>query len=400
MTPFPMNYRVLVARFGLIFLLAGVIYGVMAGQLLTRQSIAPHFVYLAGAWLEGRSSLGEPLPSTYDLIRYEGLWYVAQPPLPALVMLPLAALRGAAHTPEVLVSVLLGALNVALCDLTLTFWARDLSPQRRAWLTLFFALGTAHGYMSALGTVWFLGQISAISAAWLVLMGLQRWPWLIGLGLGGLVLARPTTLLGMLIVVMGYLWLQRKPLTLPKVGIIAAPLLLALLFLGWYNNARFGSPSDFGYQHVQDAPNIRERRLEHGSFSPVFLPDNLYTATVRPPLWENGRPRPDPWGMGLLWLSPVLCYAFWARWRNSSTQLIGLGVGLVMLFPLTYHNSGSAQFGYRFILDGLPLLMVLLAQGAQVGSTRLLAALTTWSIALYTWGWLWLFRLLTGQPWP
>lgn len=409
---FYMDIRPHLPRTLLIGIVALLVYALMAGHLLFKQSIAPHFAYLAEAWLDGHSNLDEPLPSTYDLIQYNGIWYVAQPPLPALLMLPITALRDAARTPEVLVSVLLGALNVALCDLTLALWLPTLSSRRRAWLTLFFALGTAHGYMSALSTVWFLGQIAAVTCLWAVLVGIHRWPLLVGLGLGGLALSRPTALLGMLVLVAGMGWLHhRRTAQSSYVGagmayiaplplmLMVMPLLVSLAFLAWYNQTRFGSPSDFGYGHVLDAPNIRERRLEHGSFSPAFLPDNLYTATIRPPLWEDSKPQPDAWGMGLLWLSPVLLYAVGGTWRERATQLLACSVGLIMLFPLTYHNSGSAQFGYRFILDSLPVLMLLVGQGAQRGPEKLLGGVALWSVALHLWGFWWIYELLTGQTW-
>ncbi|MBZ0305200.1 MAG: hypothetical protein K8I82_03945, partial [Anaerolineae bacterium] len=160
-------------RAGLIFGLAFVIYAVMAGELLTRQSVAPHFVYLADAFLRGDTHLAENLPSTYDLIRYENRWYVAQQPLPALLMLPLVIIRGAAATPDILVTVFLGAVSVVLCDFTLGIFVPDLSSRRRALLTLFYALGTAHSWLSIMGTVWFMGQVAGTLFLWLFLVGIK-----------------------------------------------------------------------------------------------------------------------------------------------------------------------------------------------------------------------------------
>ena len=181
------------------------VYALLAGNTLTRQSIAPHFVYLADAWLEGRSSLAEPLPSSYDLIIFEGRYYVAQPPLPALLMLPLVAIRGAAGTPDVLVTVFLGAMSVALADLTLGVLVPDLTPRRRGLLTVFFALGTAHGFLSALGTVWFTAQVAAALVLWLFLLGMAwRWPLLAGFALGAVALARPGVLPGAMILYAGW----------------------------------------------------------------------------------------------------------------------------------------------------------------------------------------------------
>ena len=43
---------------------------------------------------------------------------------------------------------------------------------------------------------------------------------------------------------------------------------------------------------------------------------------------------------------------------------------LVMLPDLAHGNPGFAQFGYRFILDALPLLWMLLAIGFRDGISR------------------------------
>jgi hypothetical protein len=408
-------------RFGAIFVLALLAYALMAGATLTKQSIAPHFVYLADAWLDGRSSLAEPLPSTYDLISYEGQFYVAQPPLPALMMLPLVAIRGAAGTPDILVTVILGALSVALADLTLRVMVRDLSPQRHFLLMIFFALGTVHGMLSALGTVWFTPQIAATLALWFFLLGMVwRWPLLVGCALAAVALARPGVLPGAILLYAGWIlfdfWAvtsdanshNREGLvTLPydllrllKTGLLAAaPILLALVFLGWYNNARFASATDFGYDYINEAPELAQRRLDHGNFAAYFLPENLYTATIRPPLLEDGSIEPDPWGMGLLLTSPVLVYAALAFPWDRQKMLLASG-GMLMLLPaLLYHNTGSAQFGYRFVLDALPVLMILVAIGARRGKGWPLAVLTVWSVAVHLWGFFWLFEMFNGRGW-
>jgi len=52
---------------------------------------------LAKSFLEGRLYLANP-PSTWSLTFYQGHWYVPQPPLPAILMLPLVLFTGDVNT--------------------------------------------------------------------------------------------------------------------------------------------------------------------------------------------------------------------------------------------------------------------------------------------------------------
>ena len=144
----------------------------------------------------------------------------------------------------------------------------------------------------------------------------------------------------------------------------------------------------------------------------IFLPENLYTATIRPPLIENGTIEPDPWGMGLLLTSPVVLYGALVFLENGGRDklrrdspskqrktLLVVSAGLMLLPALLYHNTGSAQFGYRFVLDALPVWMILVGFGARRGSIWPLVALTLWSVAVHLWGFLWFFEMLNGRGW-
>ena len=68
---------------------------------------------------------------------------------------------------------------------------------------------------------------------------------------------------------------------------------------------------------------------------------------------------------------------------------------LLALAPgLLYHNTGEAQFGYRFALDALPFAMLLVAGGARRGPIWLLAGLVSTSVLINIWGAKWLMNML------
>ena len=82
--------------------------------------------------------------------------------------------------------------------------------------------------------------------------------------------------------------------------------------------------------------------------------------------------KPDLTGLSLTLSAPFL---FWAvKARGPLVAITWLSVGLVLLPDLMHGSWGFAQFGYRFILDAVPLLLLLLGWGyrerAVVGPER------------------------------
>ena len=80
---------------------------------------------------------------------------------------------------------------------------------------------------------------------------------------------------------------------------------------------------------------------------------------------------------------------FVAAWAGLLTTLIPLWL---------YHNTGSLQFGYRYLFDAAPMWIILLAAGMRK-VTRLKQGLILVSIAINLWGFLWMFEKLTGMSW-
>ncbi|MEO8611674.1 MAG: hypothetical protein ABI690_27490 [Chloroflexota bacterium] len=394
-----------------IFALTLLVYGLRAGTLLQSPSLAPYFLNLADSFLHGTVNIQVPPAWGYDLIRYHDAWYVAQQPLPALLMMPVIRVLGIEHLSDVTFGVLCGALSVMLADHILQLTTPDLSVGKRNLLVIFLALGTVHFSLSVMGTVWFLGQIATILFVWVLIWAAWRGqPVLAGASLGLILLGRPSIVPGALVFAVGT-WQMCHPRASWQCRIhfltrLLIPLTVAMGFLGWYNWARFGSPLEMGYAYIQEAPDIKQRFLTHGNFSPFFLPENLFIATVKPPLIHLhclGQLcpifEPHPLGMGLIWTSPFLFYGLWAlrqkvRERQQNILLV-VSAGLALLPSLLYHNPGSAQFGYRFLLDGLPFWMILVARGVRNQPRYRLIILVIFCVIVNWWGTSWLIEFLT-----
>jgi hypothetical protein len=406
----PLQHRCIPAPV-LTFVLALVLYSLAAGPTLFRQSLAPHYVYLADAMLHGQLYLEQP-PSSYDLLVVDGRAYVAGSPMPAILLMPLVAVFGASVS-DILFGVVAGALNVALVHAIFKRW----------WLTLLFALGTPHLYLASLGSVWFNAHVVAVlfgllavkvaiakpnEAGCLTLRGSSvRW-FVAGFFLACAGFARPTMLFGgvFFLILMWLSLVGESPIaetpgheSLSRISrclrvlvvnwrpfaAFAAAVGLGLAAHGLYNAARFGSPADFGYQYAAGAPNITSAYLQYGGFNPRFLPCNLFVSIANPPEINGYVPpilydlcgylldgvnlsdpsaliTPNPLGMSLFIVTPAFALLFAARRHDTLTRAAWLGLLATMIPLWMYHNTGSLQFGYRYWLDAAPMWLLLLAR--------------------------------------
>ena len=427
--PFRRIWRCIPVRLFLVFL---VVYGLTAGVSLGRHSLAPHFVYLAESFLKGHLHLLHVPDPPYDLTSFSGRWYVSFPPLPAVLMLPLVAVRGLAVS-DVAFSVVLGALSVVFFYLVLVrLGVRGLSL--RMWLCVLLGLGTPLWYCAALGSVWYTAHVVAVACLCLYLLevvGRNRPVWA-GLWLGLGFLARAPVLLAFpLSVVLGLRRSPHRRAAVQFLFLFALGTSPALLGQAVYNWTRFGSPLEFGYRWMNSPGLLLERQETWGQFSLHFLPENLYTLLIRPPFvsLEPLRIVPDPWGMGLLFTCPALllgvrgalakigqqfpgcsCLCSSETLPASSPSVIfpkvrflrwGLwfAIALVLVPSLLYFNTGSYQFGYRFALDWLPLGVLLIALRMDNELPWWGRVLIVISVLMHFWGVLWMYTNFNGQPW-
>jgi hypothetical protein len=398
------------SRQWLLALVSGVlalcVYTLIAGETIRYPSIAPYYLQLSEGLTHGRTNIEPSVNIGYDLIHFQERWYVAQQPLPALLMLPLVAVVGVEHVSDTAIQIGLGALNVALCSLTLSLYLPELRLWRHLSVVMLFAFGTVHASVTTIGGVWFFGHITAVTFLWLYLITLrfQHALWM-GLCVGLVLLARTSVVPALLVLSIAWLWHDRS-LTIRQIGGFILGLLPAVIFFATYNAVRFGAPLNFGYVYLVDAATPQAKRLAYGMFHPAFLPENLYTAFIRPLMFRFdclvsngcGIVTTTLEGAGLLWTSPLLVTALFPRPNAllSRTQLILIAIAalLALLPALFYHNTGAAQFGYRFLLDALPLLILLVAAASQRISRILWVLLLAYCIVINLWGAEWFINAL------
>jgi len=372
-----------------------------------------HHIYLAQAILNGDLDVtSTDIPDFYqDVVPAGTDRYLPFPVGPALLLLPFVAIWGTGFS-EVYFSIVLGALNVVL------FWyllsVLNVSRTTKWLLVPFFAFGTPHFYSATTGTVWFYNHVVAMSFALLALILLFKRvsPVAPAVLLGFAFLAREPVILAApfflyWLIAQRHASVFTKDALLDKrtiydFGLISAGLLPFVILWFAYNIVRFDGPFETGYEtvyrgyggipysfYLKDFPGA----ARFGLFDVRNIPLHLYTMFLMPPQFVPGWSvfQPSPYGMSILLTSPAFVYAFFLKGRNVLRTGLWLTIGLISV-PLLFHwTQGWVQFGYRFMLDFAPFLLILTAWGFDdnPNTRRLQVLLVGLSIVAGFWGRYW-----------
>jgi hypothetical protein len=283
-------------------------------------------------------------------------------------------------TLDALFWVLFAGLGPMVLFLVLRFLRESGQSQRSVrddlLVTGLFAVGSVYYFVAVQGTVWFAAHVVATAFVCLYLLfsfGARR-PAAAGLALGLAFLCRPATLLLAPFFLIQALNTGKDPSrrtsrsqgpVLRALAGFALPLAMILAATMWHNTARFGDPFEFGHRFLQ----IRWRsRIETwGLFHAHYLPRNLTVFFLSLPWLMPSSPfiRISRHGLALWFSSPNLLWSLWPKRLDATTLALWAGVLPTAICTLLYQNTGWIQFGYRFSLDYLPLLFVLVALGGR-----------------------------------
>ena len=343
-------------------LAAAVLYYVTVAERVTLDSFLP----LADGFLHGRLYIDQPMPWLELVPRAEGGWYSPFPPMPATVLVPFVMLFGPGFDQGI-ATALFGGANVALVWLLLRRSGVALVPAN--WLTAAFAVGSVHWWAAGTGTVWLHAQVVAVFFALLALhLAIRRrWPLLAGLLLGCAAASRLPVGLTLPLYLALYLRLPFPPgLRMPAVAelrsalALIAGLAVPAILVAAYNLARFGSPFEFGYGLIPGV--LDEPWYAQGLLSIEYVPRHLHVMFMRGFDFVEGFPwfRPNWSGASLLLTTPILLWLVKARSRTPLVAYGWIAIVLAMIPDVLHGAPGFAQFGYRFILDVLPIMLLML----------------------------------------
>lgn len=393
----------------LIFLIALAMYkvtSVAVGRVNTPSK--SYFDQLAYAFLDGKLYLEAP-SSTMDLTLYNGQWYVAFPPLAALLMVPFAWFLGNSGVNTVTFSLFFAAANVALAYEMVYLLSRrkwiELHGKDLIWMALLVGLGSIHWYMAVVGRVWYISRLLSLTfmlfATILTLRG--RSPWWIGLAMGLAALARPNMVLiwPMLLGIQWQILSDEGRFSPTRLTAWAAPTVMPVLAamggLLYYNWLRFGNWFDFGYATMNVGVN-NATLARYGQFNPAFIAFNLRSMWLDLPYYSAdcfNHWVPNPQGISLLLTTPALVYLL--KPIKSKIWVIGAWSALlIQVALLSMHTGYAEEFGYRFFMDFVIPCLALMALGAGQKVSRLMQSLIMAGVIVNLWGVLWIFGLWCG----
>ncbi|MBX5482455.1 MAG: hypothetical protein IRZ16_11560 [Myxococcaceae bacterium] len=407
-------YRVEIA----LFLVCFVVFAFFSSQRFLRQSAAPHFVYQAKAWLEGRLNLepyevqelrfedtacvrmvnGEPVRCTAPL-QPGDRWYSSFPAFPAVVMLPFVALHGYQFN-DTSFTVIVGALAIALFYSLLRFLAQEREIERsraeNIALALVLAFGTLFFYCTLRGEVWFTAEVMGVALTCLYLRNSvrARRPVLAGLFYSMAVLTRTPLLFAGAFFVVEALRLPPTegapspwPERLRRIGLFAVGAAPIALLAAWFNQVRFGRITEFGHRFFFNN-RVNADIDTWGLFNVHYLGRNLEAAFLKLPQIQLHpfRLSYDPHGLSLLLTLPLIVFLLWPR-SNRRLQLpLWIALAATALPGLLYQNDGYAQFGFRFSLDYTPYLLLLFAASGWSLKDRWVQAAIALGVLVNFWG--------------
>ncbi len=412
----------------LVFAISFCVLAAFSSQRFLRQSAAPHFIYQAKAWLEGRLDVDpEVLPNIEDWacvrevngqklrcegqLRREDRWYVSFPPFPAALMLPFVAVNGYQFN-DTSFTVFLAALSIALFYSLLRYLSLQHESENdkaeNTALALLLAFGTLFFYCAIRGEVWFTAEVMGVGLTCLYVRNSVRAhrPLLAGLFFSMATLTRtPLLFAGVFFLAECFapgpnrkeqlkaltaqtpeaLALRREAFSkLARFAAGAAPLgLLAAA----YNWLRFGKLGEFGHRFFYNN-RVNADIDQFGLFNPVYLKRNLEAAFTKLPgvSFSPLRLSYDPNGLSLLLTLPLLVLLFVPKEKRRLQLPLWLTVAVCALPGLFYQNTGYMQFGFRFSLDYTPYLLLLFAVSGWTLKNKWAAALAGLGVVVNFWG--------------
>ena len=336
--------------------------------------------------------------SSSDIKSRRRHYFVSFPPLPAVLMLPFVAIFGLTSS-DVWLTIIFAALNGGFAyhlfsEVIRRRRRRTGSTQREhdryaaiqdrseaLWLSISLTLGTAHFWCAVRGEVWFTALIIGVSCQLLFF----KWAWdlkrplLAGLAYACAFSTR-ASLITLGLFAYAHLFSKERKLQdrLRRLILFSLPPLLIGSLLLYYNHLRFERWYEFGHRYL--AGGQLGRISEYGLFNTVFLKKNIIAAFALLPFFSMSAPLITySWhGMALQFSSPHLLFILFRvkketeeendeKGCSNRVQIWGLAAVILSTLSLLlmYQNTGWVQYSWRFALDVIPAMTLIIALTAQ-----------------------------------
>lgn len=354
----------------LLFILL-LLFSIYSSFLITQVSIKrnneKHFSILANQFNKRHLAIpGIDVPSI-DIADYNATYYLFYGPIPSIVLMPFVYFWGK-DFPQVY----LGIFSMVLSFIAIWLLSRrfKFDPIDSLWLGMFFVFSTV---LFGVGIINLSAYQVQATGTPLILFALYAYfskksTLLIGLFIALAVMTRFTLFLALIFFFIEFLY---KRLSIKQFAYILIPVIIAGIILGAYNYRRFHSVTETGYRYNNTLNSYPlSSNLKSGFISPEHIPANLYSFLLMPPepLFKEGGGfvlkfpylKANPWGMALWFTSPLFLLLLY-RFKKGKYTLSAAITCIVFAIPsFLYYGIGFAQYGYRYALDFLPFLFLIL----------------------------------------
>ncbi len=358
-----------------------------------------YFIVLADAFLDGRLYLLESVSWLNELILWQGKYYVVYPPMPAIFLMPLVFLFGTSF-PQPYLSIFVAAANVSLSYLV---FEKLYKKQIAVWLSILYGFGTMQWYHAEVGSAWYIAHIIALFFLWLMLLEVfsKQRLWLIGLLIGAAYLSRLPAILAAVFVItycctttrtlvhlhnkFGTISKHRLEIYYKNLILFGIGLSAGVLINWGYNYLRFGTVEDISYRLL---PVFNEPWYQGGLFNISNIPIHLTEIFTALPTFSDKPPYiiPSLNVLALWFVTPALLLIPVANFKNKLVICSMITVIVMSLPGLMHGSNGFTQFGFRFALDFLPFLLIIVGDAINKKTFGWAKFLISLSILVNLWG--------------
>lgn len=325
-------------------------------------------VLLANAFLSKHIAL--PINSELplgDISDYYYNFYLYFGPLPSIVLMPFVLVFGKTFPQAI----------IGIVSLVLSFFAIYKISRRfkfnitdSLWLSMFFVFSTVLLASSLINITAY--QVGVMSVPF-VLFALyeyftKRRFLIIGLLIGLAIFTRVFLLLTVAFFIAEFI---QKHFSKRELVLFLIPVIFFTSVYGLYNQRRFHSFFETGIKY---SINLRsfplDSNLQYGMFNPIHIPANLYSLFIMPPdpLLQNSTGftlkfpylKVNPWGLSIWYTSPLFVILFYKFKKNKYSISLLITIFSLLIPLLMFYSIGFSQYGYRYTLDFLPFLFLLL----------------------------------------
>lgn len=408
-----MDKRILLPS--IIFLVTLFIYIFFAGRFNFnfRANQFNYFSHQAFSFLNFKLSLIST-SQTADLSTYKGKKYLYWGPTPTLLIIPFVFLFGV-NIPDTLYTAILGAFSPLLIYLILLQLRKlnfiKIDDLRIFLISIFFGFGTTHFYQSILGGVWQTSQVISNLYILIALLIFYRYfttkkysyllisSFFCSLAIWG----RQTYIFYIPLFIAQLYLFTKKDFQVFKKNIFYffIPLFFLIITSLTFNFLRFDSFLENGYQYQESRPHFKEDFIKYGGTVNVsYISRNFYYMFFHLPTIKSNFPyfKFDEMGNSVLVTSPFLLLVIFALRKKyiSNTKgkyfvlpLVGCAF-LIFLSLWMFWGTGWIQFGYRYLLDAMPILAILISMTIKKVSLKIILPLLIISIVMNTLGTMWI----------